>query len=333
MLHRIGKTIAVVVLALAGARANAATLLNVSYDVSREFYKDYDAAFSKHWQQQGGGDLTINQSHGGSSKQARSVADGLEADVVTLNQASDIDFLAGHGLLPLDWDKGFANSSSPFSSTIVFLVRKGNPKGIRDWGDLVKPGVQVIIPNPKISGNGRYSYLAAWIYALKQPGGNDKSARDFVGSLFHNVPVLDAGGRAATTTFAERGIGDVLLTFENEVYLTQREFGADKVDIVYPSVSVEADLPVAVVSKYAQKHGTATLAQAYLAWLYSPEAQDIAAHHYLRPRDTAVFKRNASLFKPITLYSVKDVFGGWQQAQHRHFDDGGVFDQLYQPGK
>lgn len=315
--------------AVAAVAADA--LLNVSYDVAREFYKDYNPLFEKHWQATGGGALTLNQSHGGSSKQARAVADGLEADVVTLNQETDVDFLADNGLVAKDWKKQFANGSSPFTSTVVFLVRKGNPKNIKDWSDLVKPGVGVIVPNPKTSGNGRYTYLAAWAYAAHQKGGNAQKARDFVKALFANVPVLDSGGRGATTTFAQRGIGDVLITFENEVYLTQKELGADTVDIVYPSSSIEAELPVAVVQKYAQKHGTEKLAKEYLSYLYSPEGQALAVKNYVRPRDAALLKKNAAIFKPITLYSVEKEFGGWQKAQQEHFADGGTFDQIYVP--
>ncbi len=307
----------------------AQTLLNASYDVAREFYKEYNPLFEQHWKSKGGGELTLNQSHGGSSKQARAVAEGLEADVVTLNQDNDIDFLAGKGLVAKHWKREFKHGAAPFSSTVVFLVRKGNSKAIKDWNDLTKPGVGVIIPNPKTSGNGRYTYLAAWSYAKNLKGGNEQKARDFVQKLFKNVPVLDAGGRGATTTFVQRGIGDVLVTFENEVYLTQKELGADAVDIVYPSASIAADLPVAVVQKYAAKHGTQKLAGEYLQYLYSPAGQALAAKYYLRPRDAALLKQHAAVFKPIKLYSVDKEFGGWQAVQAKHFNDGGVFDQLY----
>lgn len=311
-------------------QAQAQEILNASYDVAREFYKEYNPLFEKHWQAKNGGKLTIKQSHGGSSKQARSVAEGMEADVVTLNQDNDIDFLVDSGVVEKDWKKKFKHGAAPFSSTVVFLVRKGNPKQIKDWNDLVKPGLQVIIPNPKTSGNGRYTYLAAWTYAKHQlKGGNDTTARNFVQRLFKNVPVLDAGGRGATTTFVQRGIGDVLITFENEVYLTQKELGADKVDIVYPSSSIQADLPVAVVDKYAKKHGTQAVATEYLNYLYSPAGQAVAVKYFLRPSDQKLLKANAKTFKPIKLYSVDKEFGGWVAVQKAHFNDGGIFDQLY----
>lgn len=310
---------------------NAAELLNASYDVTREFYKDYNPAFAAYWKKKTGEDLTIQQSHGGSSKQARAVADGLEADVVTMNQANDIDILVERGLVAEDWQKQFKHNSAPYTSTVIYLVRKGNPKGIKDWNDLVKPGISVVIPNPKTSGNGRYTYLAAWRYGL-QKGGNEATAADFVSKLFRNVPVLDTGGRGATTTFAQRGIGDVLVTFENEAFLTQKELGADQFDIVYPSLSFRAEPPVAVVNKYAAKHGTEKQARAYLDYLYSPEAQQIVAKHFLRPGNPAVLKQHASLFKPLKLVGI-DAFGGWQKAQSVHFADGGKFDQIYVPAK
>ncbi len=318
-------------LSVALPAAAGTTLLNVSYDVTREFFKDYNEAFIAYWQKKGGETLTINQSHGGSSKQARAVADGLEADVVTMNQSNDIDLLADKDLLPKDWVKKYKDNSSPFTSTIVFLVRKGNPKAIRDWDDLVKPGTQVIIPNPKTSGNGRYTYLAAWVYA-RQKGGNDVKAIEFEQKLFGNVPVLDAGGRGATTTFAQRGIGDVLVTFENEAFLTQKELADANLEIVYPSVSILAEPPVAVVEKFASKHGTLKQSRAYLEYLYSPEGQKLAARHYLRPRDEAVLKQNASLFKPLKLVGI-DALGGWKKVQGVHFADGGLFDQIYVPSK
>lgn len=310
--------------------AEPVTLLNVSYDVTREFYKDYNAAFAAHWLATTGQAVTINQSHGGSSKQIRSVIDGLPADVVTMNQALDIDQLAAAKLIPTDWATRLPQGSAPSSSTILFIVRKGNPKAIKDWSDLVRPGVGVIIPNPKTSGNGRYSYLAAWGYAVRQPGGSETAAREFVRRLFANVPVLDTGGRGATTTFAQRGIGDVLLTFENEVALTIREFGGDQLEAVVPSTSILAENPVVWVDKVVAKRGTGALARAYLEYLYSPAAQELAAKHHFRPRDPAVLQRHAADFAPLTLFTVDEVFGSWGEAQRVHFADGGLFDQLYQ---
>jgi len=306
-----------------------ATLLNVSYDVTREFYKDYNPAFATFWKSRTGETVTINQSHGGSSKQARSVADGLQADVITMNQANDIDILAERGkLIPADWAKRLPGNSAPYTSTTVFMVRKGNPKRIRDWDDLVKPGVSVIIPNPKTSGNGRYSYLAAWGYVVRK-GGNEQSAKDFVGKLFGNVPVLDAGGRAATTTFVQRGIGDVLLTFENEVFLIEKELGDETFEVVFPSVSVLAENPVSIVDKVVDKRGTRKLAMAYLEYLYSEEGQELAAKHYFRPRDARVLGRHQATFKKLDLFTIDEVFGGWKKAQAVHFNDGGLFDQIY----
>ncbi|MBL8492556.1 MAG: sulfate ABC transporter substrate-binding protein [Rhodocyclaceae bacterium] len=321
--------LASLLLAASGFAAGAdATLFNVSYDVTREFYKDYNAAFVRHWKQQTGETLTINQSHGGSSKQARSVADGLEADVITMNQANDIDILAERGrLVPPDWAKRLPHNSAPYTSTTVFLVRRGNPKGIKDWDDLVKPGVSVVIPNPKTSGNGRYSYLGAWGYALRKTG-NEHRARDFVARLFANVPVFDGGGRAATTTFAQRNIGDALLTFENEVQLIQREFADSQVEVVYPSLSILAEAPVTIVDKVVDKKGTRRQAQAYLEHLYSDEGQELAAKHHFRPRSEKALKRYAAAFPQIQLFTVDEVFGGWTRAQKAHFDDGGVFDQI-----
>jgi sulfate transport system substrate-binding protein len=306
-----------------------ATLLNVSYDVTREFYKDYNPAFAAYWKARTGETVTINQSHGGSSKQARSVVDGLQADVITMNQANDIDLLAERGrLIPADWAKRFPNNSAPYTSTTVFMVRKGNPKRIHDWDDLVKPGVSVVIPNPKTSGNGRYSYLAAWGYVVRK-GGNDQSAKDFVGKLFGNVPVLDAGGRAATTTFVQRGIGDVLLTFENEVFLIEKELGNKAFEVVYPSVSILAENPVSVVDKVVEKRGTGKLATAYLEYLYSEEGQELAARHYFRPRDPKVLARHQETFKKLDLFTIDEVFGGWKKAQATHFNDGGLFYHIY----
>jgi sulfate transport system substrate-binding protein len=328
---RVAAAAIVVVSALStAAPAHAqSTLLNVSYDVAREYYKDYNPVFARYWKQKTGETVTINQSHGGSSAQARAVADGLEADVVTMNQATDVDLLAQRGLVVTDWVKRFPNGAAPNYSTMVFLVRKGNPKAIRDWDDLVKPGVAVVIPNPKTAGNGRYTYLAAWGYALKKPGGSDAKAKEFVTALFRNVPVLDTGGRGATNTFAQRCIGDALVTFENEVFLIQKELGADKVEIVYPSQSIRADNPVAINEKVVDRKGTRKQAQAYLEYLYSDEAQEIAAKYHYRPAVASVAKKYASTFKPLTLITVDEVFGGWQAAQKAHFADGGNFDQIY----
>lgn len=303
-------------------------LLNVSYDVSREFYKDFNPAFSKYWKQKTGETVIINQSHGGSSKQARSVVDGLEADIISMNQSPDIDVLHERAkLIPKDWQKRLPYSSAPTISTTVFLVRKGNPKKIADWDDLIKPGTAVIIPNPKTSGNGKYSYLAAWGYVIKK-GGSEANAKEFVGKLFKNVPVLDTGGRAATTTFAQRGIGDVLLTFENEVNLIKKELG-DQYDVVYPSASILAENPIAVVDKYADKHNTRAVAQAYAEFHFSETGQEIAAQHDLRPRLESVAAKHKDQFKELTLFSVDEVFGGWAKAQKMHFADGANFDQIY----
>lgn len=319
--------ISATVLFSSNALADSA-LLNVSYDVTREFYKDLNPAFIEYWKQKTGETVTINQSHGGSSKQARSVADGLEADIISMNQAPDIDVLHDRAkLIPKDWQKRLPNASSPTSSTIVFLVRQGNPKQIKDWNDLVKPGTAVVIPNPKTSGNGKYSYLAAWGYALKN-GGDQAQAKDFVAKLFKNVPVLDTGGRGATTTFAQREIGDVLLTFENEVHLINKELG-DKFDVIYPSSSILAENPIAVVDKYVDKHKTRALAQAYANFHYSETGQEIAAKHYIRPSLATVAAKHKAYFKKIELFSVDEVFGGWTKAQKTHFADGGTFDSIY----
>lgn len=311
-------------------QASAGELLNVSYDVTREFYRDFDTAFQQHWKATTGEDITVNQSHGGSSKQARSVLDGLAADVVTLNQSTDIDILVEKGLVAKDWDKKFPDASSPYTSTILFLVHKGNPKGIKDWPDLVKNGVQVIIPNPKTSGNGRYSYLAAWAWAKQANGGDDAKAREFVKSLFQHVPVLDTGGRGATTTFAQRKIGDVLLTFENEAHLAKRELGEDSFEIVVPSLSIQADAPVALVDPVVEKHGTRKVATAYLQYLYSDAGQELAAKHYLRPRSAEVAKKHADRFPDLKLVTAEKDFGGWQEVLKTHFNDGAVFDQIYE---
>jgi sulfate/thiosulfate-binding protein len=308
------------------------TLLNVSYDPTRELYADFNKAFATHWRAKTGDVVTVRQSHGGSGKQARSVIDGLEADVVTLALAYDIDEIAERAkLIAPDWQKRLKHNSSPYTSTYIFLVRQGNPKGIKDWGDLVKPGVSVITANPKTSGGARWGYLAAYGYALKQPGGNDAKAKEFVSQLFKNVPVLDSGARGSTVTFAERGIGDVLLAWENEAHLSIKEFGDNKFDIVYPPTSILAEPPVAVVDKVVDKRGTRAVAQAYLEYLYSPEGQDIAARNFYRPIDPAVAAKYAKNFPAIKLFTIDDTFGGWTKAQKTHFADGGVFDQIYAP--
>ncbi|WP_020649123.1 sulfate ABC transporter substrate-binding protein [Solimonas variicoloris] len=324
------RTLAAAALGLAAPFAQADTpLLNVSYDVARNFYRDFNPAFVADWKAKTGTSVGIDQSHGGSSKQARSVIDGLEADVVTMNNPLDIDAIAKAGVLSRDWANQFPHGASPSWSPILFLVRKGNPKGIRDWNDLVRPGVQVVIPNPKTSGNGRYSYLAAWQYARQQPGGSDAGAQAFVAKLFGNVPVLDTGGRGATTTFAQRGIGDVLLTFENEIRLIQKELGADRFEVVVPSLTVRADNPVAVVDKVAAKKGHEKLARAYLQFHFSPAGQEIIARNDLRPVDEAVLQKHAERFPAVQAFTVAEAFGGWPKTQATHFADGGVFDQIY----
>ncbi len=306
------------------------SLLNVSYDPTRELYQEYNRAFINYWKAKTGETVTIAQSHGGSSKQARAVIDGLPADVVTLALAYDIDAIAQNaGLLAADWQKRLPQNSTPYTSTIVFLVRKGNPKQIKDWSDLVRPGVSVITPNPKTSGGARWNYLAAWAYARRQPGGDDDKARDFVKRLYRNVPVLDSGARGSTTTFAQRQIGDVLIAWENEAFLSIRELGSDKLEIVVPSQSILAEPPVAVVDKVVEKKGTRKLAQAYLEYLYTPEGQEIAARNYYRPRLESIAKKYSATFPKLKLVTVDEVFGGWQKAQKTHFDDGGVFDQIY----
>jgi sulfate transport system substrate-binding protein len=314
-----------------GAQAQT-TLLNVSYDPTRELYQDYNAAFAKHWKEKSGQDVTINQSHGGSGKQARAVIDGLDADVVTLALAGDVDQLAKKGdLIPADWQKRLPHNSSPYTSTIVFLVRKGNPKGIKDWKDLANDGVEVITPNPKTSGGARWNYLAAWGYALKQPGGDDAKAKDLVTKIYKNTKVLDTGARGSTTTFVERGIGDVLIAWENEAHLSLKELG-DKFEIVTPSISILAEPPVTVVDKNVDKKGTRKLAEEYLSYLYSPEGQDIAGKNFYRPTDAKVAEKYAKQFAPVKLFTIDEVFGGWAKAQKTHFDDGGIFDQIYVPG-
>jgi sulfate/thiosulfate-binding protein len=307
-------------------------ILNVSYDPTRELYQEFNAAFVKSWQEKTGETLTIQQSHGGSGKQARAVIDGLEADVVTLALAYDIDAIADKGLIAPDWQKRLGDNSSPYTSTIVFLVRKDNPKAIKDWSDLVKEGVQVITPNPKTSGGARWNYLAAWAFALHHNNNDENAARNFVGDLFRNVPVLDTGARGSTVTFVERGIGDVLLAWENEAHLVLKDFGSDKFEIVIQSESILAEPPVTVVDKVVDKKGTRKVAEAYLQFLYSPEGQEIAAKNAYRPRLAAVAEKYKAEFPQIPLVTVDDVFGGWRKAQATHFAEGGVFDQIYKPG-
>jgi sulfate transport system substrate-binding protein len=328
-LARAGLAAGLVLMGVAvGYSAEPTTLLNASYDVSRELYKEINDAFVADWKKKTGETVTVNQSHGGSTKQALAVSEGLEADVVTFNQAPDVDVLVKKGeLVSPDWRKKFSNGAAPYTTTSIFLVRKGNPKGIKDWDDLAKPGIEVIVPNPKTSGNGRYTYLAAWGYALKKTG-NELGAKEFVGKLFANVPVLDGGGRGATTTFTQRDKGDVLVTFENEAALIGKEFGADKFDVVYPKISILAEPPVAVVDKVVDKRGSRKLAEAYLNFLYSPEGQAIIAKHNLRPRDEAVLKANAAKFPAVETFRVEDLLGGWDTVQKLHFADGATYDQI-----
>ncbi len=313
------------------AHAKNITLLNVSYDPTRELYVDYNKAFARYWKAKTGDDVRVNQAHGGSGAQARGVIDGLQADIVTLALAADIDGIATNGkLLPVNWQSRLADNSSPYTSTIVFLVRKGNPKNIKDWSDVVKPGISVITPNPKTSGGARWNYLAAYAWALKQPGGNDATAKEFIRKLYKNVPVLDTGARGSTTTFVQRGIGDVLIAWENEAFLAIREVGADKLQIVIPSVSVLAEPPVAVVDKVALRRGTKDVAQAYVEYLYTPEGQEIIARNYYRPRDAKVAAKYAAQYPKLPLVTIAE-FGGWAKVQKAHFGDGGVFDQVYTP--
>ena len=319
---------AVALLALSGFNVSAQTLLNASYDVAREFYKDYNAAFVANYKKTTGKDVKIDQAHGGSSAQARAVNDGLDADVVTMNTTTDIDFLAGKGIVAAEWTKRFPHSASPTSSTMLFLTRNGNPKNIKDWDDLIKPGIQVIVVNPKTGGNGRMAYLAAWGYVRKK-GGSEAEAAAFVAKLYKNVPVLAKGGRDATTIFLQRNIGDVLVTFESEVISVDNEFGAGKVDAVHPSISIVAENPVAVVERTVTKKGTGDLAKAYLNYLYSDEAQEIAAKHALRPSNPLILKKYSKSFKPLQLFTVNEVFGSFAEAQKVHFNDGGNFDKLY----
>ncbi|MDX1998970.1 MAG: sulfate ABC transporter substrate-binding protein [Thermoanaerobaculia bacterium] len=317
---------------LVAAPLGAASLLNVSYDPTREFYQELNTAFAAHWQTKTGDKPTIQQSHGGSGKQARAVVDGLEADVVTLALAYDIDAIANAGLLPKNWQTLLPHNSSPYTSTIVFLVRKGNPKNIRDWDDLVKPGISVVTPNPKTSGGARWNYLAAWGYAAEKYG-SEEAAKDFVTKLFKNVPILDTGARGALVTFIERGIGDVFLAWENEAIYASRTLGQGRFEIVTPSVSILAEPPVAVVEKVAKKHKNEALARAYLEFLYTPEGQEIAARHFYRPRLEAVAAKHAAIFQKVRLFSIDEKFGGWTKAQPAHFGDGAIFDQILKAGR
>jgi sulfate transport system substrate-binding protein len=328
MNFKIKTFIAGVALAASGLAGAQQTLLNVSYDVAREFYKDINAAFIPYYKKTAGKDVKVEQSHAGSSAQARAVADGLDADVVTMNTTTDIEFLAERGVVAKDWAKRFPDNAAPTTSTMLFLVRNGNPKGIKDWDDLVKPGVQVVVVNPKTGGNGRYTYLAAWGY-VKKKGGTDAQAQEFLTKLYKNVPVLARGGRDATTAFLQRNTGDVLVTFESEVESVNKEFGDNKVDVVYPSISIVAENPVAVVERTVAKKGTADLAKAYLNFLYTDEAQEIAAKHSIRPRSPAVLKKYSNTFKPIKLFTVHELFGSLSEAQKIHFNDGGQFDKIY----
>jgi sulfate transport system substrate-binding protein len=329
----LGYVFAAALVAASGATAAAQTLLNVSYDPTRELYAQVNAAFVKFWKAKSGQDVRIQQSHGGSGAQARAVIDGLEADVVTLALAYDIDAVQKSGLIATpDWQKRLAQNSSPYTSTIVFLVRKGNPKKIRDWNDLVRPGIGVITPNPKTSGGARWNYLASWEYAKRQPGGSEAKAREFVGQLFKNVPVLDSGARGSTTTFVQRQIGDVLLAWENEAFLARDE-AKGAVEIVVPSLSILAEPPVTIVDRNVDRKKTRPVAEAYLNFLYSPEAQEIIAKNHYRPRDAKVLAQNQSAFANVKLFTIDEAFGGWQAAQKAHFADGGTFDQIYKPGR
>ncbi len=327
-MNNIKSIAAAALLAVSGLTVSAQTMLNASYDVAREFYKEYNSAFVANYKKTTGKDLKIDQAHGGSSAQARAVNDGLDADVVTMNTTTDIEFLASKGIVAADWTKRFPHSASPTSSTMLFLTRNGNPKNIKDWDDLIKPGIQVIVVNPKTGGNGRMAYLAAWGYVRKK-GGTEADAAAFVAKLYKNVPVLAKGGRDATTIFLQRNIGDVLVTFESEVISVDNEFGAGKVDAIHPSISIVAENPVAVVERTVNKKGTGDLAKAYLNFLYSDEAQEIAAKHALRPSNPAILKKYSKTFKPLQLFTVNEVFGSFAEAQKVHFNDGGNFDKLY----
>ena len=315
------------------AHAAEVSLLNVSYDPTRELYQDFNKAFAAHWKAKSGDDLKNKQSHGGSGKQARAVIDGLAADVVTLALAYDIDEIANRGLIAKDWQKRLPHNSAPYTSTIVFLVRKGNPKAIKDWNDLARPGIAVITPNPKTSGGARWNHIAAWGYALKQPGGNEKTAQEFLTKIYKNVPVLDSGARGSTTTFIERGIGDVLVTWENEALLAIKELSSEKVEIVSPSISILAEPPVAVVDKVVDRRGTRKVAEAYLQFLYTDEGQEIAAQNYYRPINEKIAKKYATQYPKLKLFTIEEITGGWDKAQKTHFADGGVFDQIYAPSK
>ncbi len=329
----ISLAVAASVLFTGAAEAANVTLLNVSYDPTRELYKDLNAAFAAQWKAKAGDVVTINMSHGGSGAQSRAIIDGLDADVATLALAYDIDAISQKAnLLPASWQKRLPQNSTPYTSTIVFLVRKGNPWHVKDWPDLVKPGISVVTPNPKTSGGARWSYLAAWAYAEKAPGGNFEKAKAFVANLYHHVPVLDTGARGATTTFAQRGIGDVLLSWENEAHLALQEAGGEKYQIVYPSNSILAEPPVAVIDKNVDRHGTRKVAEAYLQFLYTPQAQEIEAKDFYRPRDQAILAAHHAQFPSLPLYTIDEVFGGWTKAQQVHFSDGGMFDQIYKPG-
>ena len=330
---RLVLVLAVAVALAAPAPAAGRTMLNVSYDPTRELYQDVNTVFAQQWKQKTGEDLEIRQSHGGSGKQARSVIDGLEADVVTLALAWDVDAIARAGLVAKDWQKRLPDNSAPYTSTMVFLVRKGNPKKIRDWNDLARAGVTVITPNPKTSGAARWNYLAAWGYALRQPGGSDATAKELLRGIFRNVPILDTGARGSTVTFVERGIGDVLLAWENEALLVVRDLKPGEFEIVVPSVSILAEPTVTVVDKVVAKRRTRELAEAYLGFLYTPQGQEIAAKHYYRPRNATVAARHAAVFPKVTLITIDEVFGGWEKANAAHFADGGTFDQIFGVGK
>jgi sulfate/thiosulfate-binding protein len=333
MRHLTSAIVAVVIAVTSLSAQSPVTLLNVSYDPTRELYQEVNAAFATSWKAKTGQAVTVNQSHGGSGKQARAVIDGLQADVVTLALAYDIDAISEYGhLLPKDWQTRLPSNSTPYTSTIVLLVRKGNPKQIKDWSDLARPGISVVTPNPKTSGGARWNYLAAWGYALKRWNGDEAKAREFVARVYGNVPVLDSGARGSTTTFVQRGIGDVLVAWENEALLAREKLGPDKFELVVPSATILAEPPVAVVDKVVDKRGTRKVAQAYLEFLYSPEGQDIAARHYYRPRLEATRQKYAATFPHVETFTIDQVFGGWSKAQKTHFADGGVFDQIYQPG-
>jgi sulfate/thiosulfate transport system substrate-binding protein len=331
-IRQISRALLILLAGVNFAQAKDIQLLNVSYDPTRELYEDFNAAFARHWQSKTGDKVSIKQSHGGSGKQARAVIDGLPADIVTLALAYDVDAIADKAkLFPSDWQKRLPQNSSPYTSTINFLVRKGNPKGIKDWDDLIKPGVAVVTPNPKTSGGARWNYLAAWGFALRKNGNDEAKAKEFVTKLFKNVPVLDSGARGSTTTFVQRGIGDVFISWENESFLAVKEYGADKLEIITPSITILAEPPVTVVDKFAKKKGTEAVAKAYLDYLYSDEGQDIAGKHFYRPRAEKAVAKYATQFPKVNLFTIDEVFGGWRKAQKAHFDEGGVFDQIFKP--